>query len=255
MSAVEILSEPGPVSMADRWFDISTSDHFWMEWRFEALKQRLHLLPPASEPFLEVGCGHGVFRQQFEEQLGYRVDGCDLNIAALQAAAPGRGRLLVYNIHDRHPDLVRRYSAVFLMDVIEHIDDDTGFLESAVAHARPGATIVINVPAHQWLHSRYDRVLGHVRRYSRRTLTAVIERAGLQPVSVDYWGLSLMPLLFARKLLVLFSSSDEIVRHGFQPSSEAVNRMLKRVKDKEIRLLPSPISGASLLAVARVPGR
>jgi 2-polyprenyl-3-methyl-5-hydroxy-6-metoxy-1,4-benzoquinol methylase len=253
MSTVQILSQPRPVAMADRWFEISGIDHFWIEWRFDALKKYLDILPAASEPILEVGCGHGVFRQQLEEQLGYVVDGCDLNMAALQMAVPGRGRLLVYDIHDRNPDLLGCYSAVFLMDVVEHVDDDPGFLRSAAAHAKPGAIVVINVPAHPWLYSKYDEEAGHVRRYSRRTMRALIGQAGLQPVAVGYWGLSLVPLLVARKAMVAVSASDQVIRRGFEPPGETAHRMLKRLKNVETSLVHSPVSGTSVLAIARVP--
>jgi SAM-dependent methyltransferase len=254
MSTVQILSPPRPVAMDDGWFEISTTDHFWIEWRLEALKKYRDLLPAASEPVLEVGCGNGVFRQQLEDQLGYTVDGCDLNMAALQMAVPGRGRLLAYDIHDRRPELVGRYAAVFLMDVIEHIDDAVGFLRSAAAHAKPGAIVVINVPAQQWLYSKYDRELGHVKRYSRRTMTALIREAGLEPVAVGYWAMSLLPLLIARKVMVAFSASDQITRRGFAPPGETAHRLLKRLKNLEIGLVDSPVSGASVLALARVPG-
>ena len=60
-----------------------------------------------------------------ERDLGIPVDGCDLNRTALEMAKPGKGQLFVYNILDQEPSLLGRYDAVFLLDVIEHIDDDT----------------------------------------------------------------------------------------------------------------------------------
>ena len=255
MSGVQILSTPRPVAMADRWFDITSPDHFWIEWRFEALKHLRSTLPPASEPILEIGCGHGVFRQQLEQQFGYSVDGCDLNMTALEMATPGRGRLLAYDIHERHPELLGRYAAVFLMDVVEHLDDDVAFVRSAAAHGKPGGVVVINVPAHQWLYSGYDTEAGHVRRYNRATMTAIIRKAGLEPIAVRYWGLSLVPLLVARMALMAGSRSDQIIRRGFEPPGETAHRVLKWMKRAETRAFKSPPSGTSVLAVARIPTR
>ena len=135
---IRTLSEPRPVSMDDAYFDFARDDHFWIQWRFEALTRLKSLLPPPQDStVLEVGCGSGVFREQLEHHFGYCADGCDLNVNALQRAKTGRGELLVYDINDRHPATVGRYAAVFLMDVIEHIADDTAFLRSAAVQFAP----------------------------------------------------------------------------------------------------------------------
>ena len=47
-------------------------------------------------------------------------------------AAKGKGRLLLYDIFDRNPALLEAYDLVLLMDVIEHLDDDLGFLSAAL---------------------------------------------------------------------------------------------------------------------------
>src|SRR5688572_28282733 len=107
--------------MDDAYFDFARDDHFWIQWRFEALRRLKSLLPLPDSTVLEVGCGSGVFRRQLEDHFGYCADGCDLNVNALQRARTGRGELLVYDINDRHPATVGKYAAVFLMDVIEHI--------------------------------------------------------------------------------------------------------------------------------------
>ena len=41
MAQFEILSKSIPVSMHEDWFDIATTDHFWMQWRFEVFKKKI----------------------------------------------------------------------------------------------------------------------------------------------------------------------------------------------------------------------
>jgi 2-polyprenyl-3-methyl-5-hydroxy-6-metoxy-1,4-benzoquinol methylase len=137
------------------------------------------------------------------------------------------------------------------MDVVEHIRDDVSFLRSAAVHARPGGIVVVNVPANQWLYSRYDKELGHERRYSRTTLLQLLRDSGLAPVAVKYWGMSMLPLLMARKLMLSLTSGNTVGR-GFEPPGRAVHRALKWVKNMETTLLSAPFSGTSLLAVAQV---
>ena len=114
--------------MADEWFQFATADHFWMQWRHCLLVRALRRAGGQIRTTLEIGCGHGVAREMLERDFDFPVDGCDLNRTALEMARPGKGHLFVYNILDQEPSLLGRYDAVFLLDVIEHIDDDVSFL-------------------------------------------------------------------------------------------------------------------------------
>src|SRR5947199_1599056 len=156
MSKIEQLSSATNVSMADEWFDHATADHFWMQWRQEVLVRQLSRIGHPIEKALDVGCGHGVVRELLERDLGFAVDGCDLNRRALEMAANGKGRVLLYDIFDRNPTLLEAYDLVLLMDVIEHVDDDLCFSRAAIEHLKPGGVVVINVPAHMAFYSKYD---------------------------------------------------------------------------------------------------
>ncbi len=129
---------------------------------------------------MEIGCGSGVARRMLEKDLGIPVDGCDLSRAGLEMAEPGRGRLLFYNILDLEPSLLSHYDALFLLDVVEHIPDDEAFLAAALQHLRPGGIVVVNVPASMMLFSQYDRVTGHVRRYTRSSLARLFRACGVR---------------------------------------------------------------------------
>src|SRR5579871_3954556 len=131
-----LLSQPAEVSMADEWFDIASPDHFWMTWRFRVIAQRLkkfNVLNPAKK-YLEIGCGHGAFLQQSDESLNITTDGCDLNLFALKKATRAKGNVYVYDIYQNRPEMVNQYEGVFLLDVIEHVDDDASFLKAALNH-------------------------------------------------------------------------------------------------------------------------
>src|SRR5262249_25955645 len=215
MSRIEQLSPVTDVSMADEWFEYATADHFWMQWRHELLVRQLTKIGHPIEKALEVGCGHGIVRQLVERDLGFAVDGCDLNRGALEMAANGKGRLLVYNIFDRDPALVEAYDLVLLIDVIEHLDDDLGFLSAAVEHLKPGGIVAINVPAHMAFYSKYDEVVGHCRRYNVGRIAWLFRQTQVEPLSIAYWGLTLLPLLLARKIVLRFVSREQTIHTGF----------------------------------------
>jgi len=65
------------------------------------------------------------------------------------------------------------FDCILYMDVLEHIHNDRQQIEMAIKLARPGGHIVILSPAHQWLFGEFDRRIGHLRRYNKRTLRSL----------------------------------------------------------------------------------
>jgi SAM-dependent methyltransferase len=252
MSNVERLSPPAPVAMADEYFNFATPEHFWVQWRHQILLRAIRRAGPIGRA-LEIGCGHGIARELLERDAGFVVDGSDLNERALAMAKQGRGRLFVYNILEPQASMLGQYDAVFLLDVIEHIADDTAFLSAAVRHLRPGGFVFVNVPANEWLFSDYDRVQGHVRRYSARTLQNLFRRCGVELCKIEPWALSMVPLLVARKFLVRGSNQSETMRRGFMPPNQAAEWLMHSLKDIEVRLHFRMPAGTSLLAWGRSP--
>jgi 2-polyprenyl-3-methyl-5-hydroxy-6-metoxy-1,4-benzoquinol methylase len=198
MRSPEYLSVPVPSNQLSAWYEIADLNHFWVIWRFKVLKKQTMLLPKTGSQVFEIGCGNGLVLAQLEAEFGYTADGCDLNPAALQQVGQGAGKLWCYNVFDQKKELLGAYPLVLLFDVLEHVEDDQAFLKMAVAHCCDGGVVALNVPASSTLFSKYDIAAGHYRRYSKKEIRALLERAGLTPLKVSYWGLLLFPLLLIR---------------------------------------------------------
>ncbi len=250
MPIIEHISPSSPVSMHEDWYDFADAQHFWMQWRFEAVKKHLHLMPDTTSKVLEIGCGHGVMREQMES-LGYVVDACDLNLHALELIKGGQGRVMLYNIYDKHPDLAGKYDMIMLMDMVEHIEDDVDFLKTAAAYLRPGGTVVLSVPASMLLFSKYDVEVGHIRRYTRKTMHELMTNAGFEPTKISYWAGSLVPVALARKAMMAFTK-DKVIEKGLQPPNKLVDAVLRTMKNLETALPFHPIFGASIVAVGQL---
>jgi SAM-dependent methyltransferase len=250
---IEQLSPPAEIGFPGDWYELNSADHFWFQWRLRAaLRQWRDVGLPLGQPLrvLDVGGGRGVLRDQVEAATAWTVDLVELNLLALQQAEPGRGRHLYYDVRDRSADLVGTYDAAILFDVIEHLEQTQPVLEAARQHLRPGGLLILNVPAWQGLFSAYDVAAGHFRRYDRRTLAAELPAAHWEIVDQRYWGLTLVPLLMVRKLL-LRSPDAETIRRGFGPPSRFVHGCLRGLMRTDMALAPRPPFGASLLMVAR----
>jgi SAM-dependent methyltransferase len=252
MSGLEILSHPKAVSMADEWFQYATADHFWMQWRHHIVARALKCAGGRIDRALEIGCGSGVAREMLERDFSFQVDGCDLNPTPLKMAKPGKGRLFIYNIFDQAPSLLKRYDAVFLLDVVEHIEDDTAFLTAGVQHLRPGGLLFVNVPAGPLFFSEYDRAAGHLRRYTAKSLSKLLQRCGVEVPTIWPWGLLMIPPLLARKMLVRRGKRADVIQKGFVPPNRIFREFLHGVKNIETSLpFPMPF-GSSILAWGRL---
>ena len=170
---------------------------------------------------------------------------------ALARSVASRGADLLYNVRDRTPDLANAYDLLLLFDVIEHIEDVTGFLESSLYHLKPGGWLFVNVPALPSLFSAYDRAAGHVRRYERGTLCRELACPGLSLRDLRYWGFTLLPLAAARTWFMGKGAPSDVVRQDFGPPGGALGHGgLKALMRLETALLRTPGVGTSLLAAA-----
>jgi len=93
-----------------------------------------------------------------------------------------------------------RWDLAFLLDVVEHIEEDERVLCQARDAVRPGGTIVVATPALESFRSGIDAMSHHVRRYARRDFDRLAQAAGLELVVTRYFMFFLSPLLWLARL-------------------------------------------------------
>jgi len=224
--------------------------HWWYRARREVLAALIRRVvqPPAEAQILELGCGTGHNLAMLTE-FG-RVDALELDEKA-RAIAEGRlGRPVMKaplpeldDVREHHYDLIGAF------DVIEHIDDDRGALQSIASRLKPGGKFVMTVPAHQWMWSAHDVVNHHKRRYSRAGLKRLVTESPLRLDTVGYFNSLLFPLAIAERLSSKIRGKDE-ANLSLPPAP--INATLERAFAVERHLvgrLPLP-PGLSLFAVA-----
>jgi hypothetical protein len=255
MAEYEVLSTIATHQFPERLFEIMPDDHFWVRSRFRVFlqeTQRLQIDLTHRQLGLDIGCAHGVVQRQLAAVSAWSADGCDLSVAGLTQNSGHSNRVLYYNILDRRSELREGYDFMIIFDVLEHIKDTKTFLEAAIFHLKKGGYVFLNVPAMQSLYSKFDEVLGHVRRYDSRLLSQHLADAGLDVLSVRYWGLTMIPIIYLRALLVSFASdADKILKLGFKPPSRLMAAVLSGLLSLETSVSRSPAIGTCLLAVAQ----
>jgi len=254
MNAVKELSEGPPANFPDEWYEVAGEGLFWFEWRFRAFLGQLDALAISRDSAwhgLDIGCGHGVVRGQIEKSTSWTTDGADLNRLALGRNRTRSGESFYYDIHDQRPELVARYDFLILFDILEHVEDTRDFLESALFHLKPGGWLFLNVPALDDLRSRYDHVMGHLRRYDKDSLRSEAARGGLVVRDLRYWGFSMLPYLVMRKLMSGRKVSDRrVISRGMEPPAPWMERWILQVMRLETKFLRDPFLGTSLLMAA-----
>jgi SAM-dependent methyltransferase len=245
---IEFISKPATVNMADDWFEVATADHFWIRRRFDVARRLLRGHDLQEWRVAEVGCGHGLVQQQFEQRYGVAVDGFDLNLVSLRQNVSTRGRLCHYDVCERRPEFAGQYDLVILFDVLEHIERAEQFLDAIKFLAKDGGRVLINVPALQALYSPYDLCAGHLRRYALPELESLISGRKLQVIASTYWGMPLLPFLVVRKQHLRFVRPGKVIQRGFDPGSKLVNQAMYLLSLAEV--IPQTLYGTSAMILA-----
>ncbi len=86
----------------------------------------------------------------------------------------------VLSIDLQHPDFFNQYSelkekfdTVFLLNVIEHLEDDKSAMENCRFLLKKGGHLIILAPAYPFLFCRLDEELGHYRRYTMKKIKSI----------------------------------------------------------------------------------
>lgn len=145
-------------------------------------------------------------------------------------------------------------------DVIEHLDDDIGALATFYRSLPAGGTLVLTVPAFDFLWSAHDVIVHHRRRYTRPLLRARLAAAGFTLDFVSYFNTWLFPPVAAVRLLDPRRNRAAVAggaaSDDFTLPRPWLNRLLLEVFASERHLLrhvPLPV-GVSIIAMAQRRG-
>ena len=175
--------------------------HWWYRARREILADLIarRIAPPRDARILEVGCGTG-HNLEMLRRFG-RVEGIEVDPAARQLAALRLGQPIMDAPLPALPGVPdRAYDMVAILDVIEHIEEDVAGMRALAGKMKPGARMLITVPAFPWMWSAHDVVNHHKRRYTRKTLRALVDDAGLKLEMMSWFNSLLFPLAATARL-------------------------------------------------------
>lgn len=153
---------------------------------------------------LNVGCGTGGAVEVLE-QYG-KVDNVDVSDDAIKYMKKSGYKDVKKVDSIKLPYKDNTFDIVGAFDVLEHIDNDTEALKEWNRVLKKDGSLVLTVPAYQWLWTDHDVSLHHYRRYTRKELRRKSTEARLNPVKVSYAIVFSLPLVVMFRFINKFSN-------------------------------------------------
>lgn len=171
--------------------------HWWFTARRRILKALVRrILPPARNALVvDVGCGTGANLAALAEL--YTCIGIDPSETAIRLARE-RFPAVDFRVGSGLGDLPvsgQRADLFLLLDVLEHVADDFELFSEIAAEARPGARILLTVPADPSLWSVHDVSHDHYRRYQPERLRMVWQGLPVRVRMLSHFNARLYPLV------------------------------------------------------------
>lgn len=204
-------------------------------------------LPYLGEHPIELGSGLGDYAARWLADgvpaiTVTEVDPSRLAVLRDRFAGDERVSVTGLNVFDP-PD--GGYSAFTAFNVLEHIEDDVAALRAAHRLLRPGGNVVMLVPAFEFAMSRFDRQVGHHRRYTVNSLADTMVAAGLRVDRIQYVNMpGLLAWFVGMRLLRMTPGDGPVVRVWDKRVMPVARRVEMRVR--------APF-GQSVFAVAHTP--
>jgi len=215
----------------DRDYELQTHQaedrHWWYRGRrsvLEGVVENLRL--PTRARILDAGCGSG--RNMVELARHGTVTGVELSPTSVALARERDAGEVIEGSVLSMPFESASFEFAVSLDVIEHLEDDLAALRELRRVIAPGGSLLITVPAYQWLWSGHDEINHHHRRYTRRTLERVAEQAGWETVRTTYFNSLLLPVAIVLRVLDRFSRAPTESSLDLWVPPEPINWTLER---------------------------
>ena len=138
--------------------------------------------PYVGEKVLEIGAGIGnLTLQLIPRRMYWASDINPLYLTYLENIGLNRPYMRVGYTDGENSESFpkeQKFDTVICLNVVEHLADDLAALNNIRGVLEDGGRAIVLVPCGPWLFGTLDEVLGHQRRYTKKQLVELAEKAG-----------------------------------------------------------------------------
>jgi SAM-dependent methyltransferase len=227
---------------------------FWFCARNRLIVWALKKHFPDMRRFMEIGCGTGyVLSGVANAYPEATLVGSEIFSVSLPYAASRVKNAELIQMDARSIPFIDEFDVIGAFDVLEHIKEDDGVLQSMLSALRPGGGIVITVPQYPWLWSSADESACHVRRYKINELREKVIAAGFNLQFETSFVSFLLPMMIASRLTRWRSSVQDDSLAELKLSNW-LNFIFKKIMNLEHKFIKNGIHlkfGGSMLLIAK----
>lgn len=233
---------------------------FWFQHRNACIIELVkRFLPRGKGPIFDVGGGNGFVAKGLVD-AGWDVVLVEPGSAgARNAKKRGLQNVVIATTQTAgfKPSCI---PAIGAFDVIEHIEDDIGFLRHLKDLLKPRGMLYLTAPAYNFLWSESDILAGHYRRYTLRALSTKLKTIGFEVAFATYFFRMIPIAIFISRSLPFYlrlrtastGIKDAARSHGI--SGGTMVRMMRWMLMPELKLIEKGVGmafGGSCLVAAR----
>ncbi|MEY2536723.1 MAG: hypothetical protein QOG67_463 [Verrucomicrobiota bacterium] len=222
-----------------RWHRLSKP---YIQW------QLAQFAPYLGRRIADVGCGLGNFTESLlDRDLYLGIDLDEELLAELMRNHQSDPQVQTMQIDLTSSDVpeklrVHAIDTILCVNVIEHIEDDRRAVRNLVESLPAGGHLCLLVPALPFLYGSLDKLDGHYRRYTKKTLTERVRDLPVDVIRDYYFNMLGVPGWFLKgRVLKQKTHTDDNYR--------IMNALLPIVRPLE--LFCSPPIGMSVIGIYR----
>jgi SAM-dependent methyltransferase len=188
----------------DKSVNIQFAPQEWSRARRKLVIALLNRYKPENE-LLDIGCGPG------EPWPEYHTTGIDSNPDVVHVAKQHGSNAFVANALEL-PFKDGVFGVVLMMDVLEHLTDDSKALSEVLRVLKQKGILVIAVPLYPFFWSKHDIHLGHVRRYKPKALGLELKKLGFTIKYRSCWNFLGLPGALIRKMGIAIDDASNLAK-------------------------------------------
>lgn len=216
----------------DHFHKVIKGNNFTYYYLFEVMRMA-GIEDVAGMKILDVGCGVGTMALYFAVH-GAEVTGVDISPRAVHIARAAAKDLKLNNVTFVNGEVEKgtgQFDLILCSEIIEHVPDEIGFLKLIRSNLKKNGKLVLTTPSRENLlyslgyYKKFDAEVGHLRRYTMKSLPESLAKAGLSPIVFRGVEGPLRNILFTSKFGVVI----RFIKGPLIPLFHALDMLTARV--------------------------